>query len=228
MRVIGIETSAKTGSVALLADGNVVEERFFTKGMRHGRELIPMLDDVLSRRGLQPEEIDLFAVSQGPGSYTGIRVGITCAKALAYALGKPVVAVPSLDVLAANAPPAEKTVYCAIDAKRERVYFCSYRRDDGRQARESEYAAMPVEEALAVMQPGGFVVGDAIDLYGERFAAVGLTLAPEALWLPRASAVAALGLERFCASGPDDCFKLAPIYLHRPEAEEVWERKHEK
>lgn len=225
MRVIGIETSAATGSVALIINGDLLDERFFTKGMRHGRELVPTVDAIVAHHGLRPEDIDLFAVSQGPGSYTGTRVGVTCAKTLAYALGKKVVGVPSLDVLAENAPASASMVYPAVDAKRERVYFCAYRRDSGGLIREADYQAIPVEEAAAAVEPGGFVLGDAIGLYGAEFAAAGAILADEELWLPRASAVARLGSDKLLSAGPDDPFGLAPIYLHRPEAEEVWEKK---
>jgi len=225
MRVIGIETSAGTGSVALLVDGALADERFFTKGLRHGKELIPTIDAVVKQHDLQPEDIDLFAVSQGPGSYTGIRVGITCAKTLAYALGKGVVGVPSLDVLAHNAPASATKVYAAIDAKRKRVYFCAYRRKGGRLVRDTDYAAVPLDKATSVIEPGGLVIGDAVGLYADDFAARGGILADANLWLPRASVVAILGAEKLLTSGAADPFALAPIYLHRPEAEEVWERK---
>jgi len=226
MKVIGIETSANTGSVALMISGRLACERFFTKGLRHGKELVPVIDAVLKDHGLKPEDVDLFAVSRGPGSYTGIRVGVTCAKAMAYALGKKLAGVPSLDVLAQNAPASARKVYCMVDAKRKRVYFCSYHRDEsGLLVRDTDCAAVPLAQALGAIEPGGFVIGDAIGLQAEAFAARGAALAREDLWLPRASAVAALGDRNVRTSGADDPFTLVPIYLHRPEAEEVWERK---
>jgi len=229
MRVLGIETSSSVGSVALLQEsdsgGVSVDERFFEKGLRHGKELVPTIDAIVRSHGLRPEDVDLFAVSQGPGSYTGIRVGITCAKTMAYALGKHVAGVPSLDVLAENAPAEARRVCPVIDAKRNRVYFCCYRRENGELVREGDYRATPIDEAAAVITQGTFVVGDAIKLFGREFAARGAILADDGLWLPKASAVARLGLRKLRASGPDDPFKLVPIYLHRPEAEEVWERK---
>jgi len=230
MRVLGIETSAQVGSVALLEIGGDgaetrVEERSFEKGLRHGRDLVPTIDALAHDWGLQPDAIDLFAVSQGPGSYTGIRVGVTCAKTLAYSLGKPVVGVPSLDVLASNAPRAGR-VCAALDAKRKRVYFCTFRREDADLAAEAPYRALPVAEAAAAVQPGDFVIGDALQLYAREFAARTAVLAEEALWLPHAAFVARLGARKLRLRGADDTFALAPIYLHRPEAEEVWERKH--
>jgi len=228
MRVIGIETSARTGSVALLADGSLLGERLFTAGLRHGKELIPAVEAVVREAGLEPEDIDLFAVSEGPGSYTGIRVGVTCAKTLAWALGSEVVGVPSLHVLAHNAPVDAPRVLTMLDAKRRRVYFAAYRREDGSLRAETGQMAVPVERALGEVQPRDFVLGDAVALLHDDLAARGALLADEELWLPRARAVAALGAERREASGPDDPFSLVPVYLHRPEAEEVWERKHGK
>jgi len=226
MRIIGIETSGSVGSVALLEDDRVLDERFFEKGLRHGKELLPSLDAIVRGQNLQPADIDLFAVSQGPGSYTGIRVGITCAKTIAYALGRPVVGVPSLDVAAHNAPPAARKVYAALDAKRKRAYLAGYHRENDTLVRDTHYAAMPIAEAAAAVQPGDLVIGDAIRLHAKEFSARGAVLADEPLWLLRASIVAKLGLLRLHANQSDDPFKLVPIYLHRPEAEDVWERKH--
>jgi len=226
MHVIGIETSASTGSVALVTDGQPAAERFFTKGLRHGKELVPSIDAIVREAGLTPADIDLFAVSQGPGSYTGIRVGVTCAKTLAWALGREVVGVPSLDVLAHNAPADAERVLAMLDAKRRRVYFAAFHRENGRLVRETDQTALPAARALAEVKPGDFIVGDALRLLGDELAARGAVLAAEELWLPRASVVAMLGAGKRRAAGPDDPFKLVPIYLHRPEAEEVWERKH--
>jgi len=225
MNVLAIETSAQVGSVALMRGGILKEERFFEKGLRHGRELVPAIDSIVASQQLQPKDLSLIAVSLGPGSYTGIRVGVTCAKALAYALQKPLAGVPSLDVVAGNAPRPAAHVIVMQDAKRRRFYFCTYRREGGRLLPELDYAVVSFEEALAAVKPGSYVIGDgiphAVDALRER----GAQIASENLWLPRASAVARLGAEKFAASGTDDPFKLVPIYLHRPEAEVVWERK---
>lgn len=100
MKVLGIETSGNTGGVAVYEEKHVITTRDFRTGMHHGKELIPSIRDVLNEIGRKPDDIDLIAVDVGPGSYTGLRIGVTCAKTLAYALNKPVIGVPVFDIMA--------------------------------------------------------------------------------------------------------------------------------
>src|SRR5437016_2738225 len=106
MRALGIETSGTVGSVALVEDGRVLAEETFAKGLRHGQALVPAIGRALAAAGVGKRDVDLFAVGTGPGSYTGLRVGIATAKTLAFALGKPLFGVPSFDAIARAIPPA--------------------------------------------------------------------------------------------------------------------------
>ncbi|MDO8141498.1 MAG: tRNA (adenosine(37)-N6)-threonylcarbamoyltransferase complex dimerization subunit type 1 TsaB [Candidatus Brocadiales bacterium] len=101
MKVLGIETSGNIGGVAVCENKHVIAAKNFS-GMQHGKELIPAIRTTLHEIGWKPRDIDLIAVNVGPGSYTGLRVGVTCAKTLAYALNKPVVDVPIFDIIAEN------------------------------------------------------------------------------------------------------------------------------
>ncbi|HHT9153513.1 MAG TPA: tRNA (adenosine(37)-N6)-threonylcarbamoyltransferase complex dimerization subunit type 1 TsaB, partial [Candidatus Hypogeohydataceae bacterium YC40] len=98
---------------------------------KHGQALLPSINEIFAELGWRPEDIDLIAVSHGPGSFTGLRIGITCAKTLAYVLEKPLVAVPTLDVLAENVTPGQTPICPILDAKRRAVYACIYKPVNG-------------------------------------------------------------------------------------------------
>lgn len=160
MRVIGIETSGNVGSVAVCEDDVVVGERCLEKGLRHGTELITSVKALFEELHWKPDNIELIAVSVGPGSYTGLRVGITCAKTLAYALNKPIVAVPTLDVLAENAPANSHSICPILDARRMCVYACVYKyrtearsQESGVESKDSTPPLLPPTQRMAGLRP---------------------------------------------------------------------------
>jgi tRNA threonylcarbamoyladenosine biosynthesis protein TsaB len=246
MNVIAIETSGKIGSVAAARDDKVLLERSFEKGMRHGRDLLPALRETALAAGWKPSEIHLVAVSIGPGSYTGLRIGVACAKTIAYATGAETIAVPTLDVLAENAPPDFETVCPVLDAKRGQVYAAVYRRlsplpfgegtgGEGaatslsRRTDDLLIAPADLVHRLSKDLPRpAFLLGDGLATYRKKFTADGLAHAEERLWIARASVVARLGFAAFKSGRRDPWQTLTPRYLRRPEAEEVWEKKKER
>lgn len=221
MVILGIETSAAVGSVAILKDGSTAAERTFTAGLVHGVELMPAIDSIVG----QAREIDLIAVSRGPGSYTGVRVGVTAAKTLAYSLDRPVVGVVSLDAIATNAPEEFQTVHAVVDARRERVYIRSYKRAGATLEPAGPVEAIAVARAVERISPGDAALGDALGKYREAFGATAGQLCSENTWQPTAANVCRIGQALFEKNGSDDIHGLVPLYLHRPEAEEVWERR---
>jgi tRNA threonylcarbamoyladenosine biosynthesis protein TsaB len=226
MLVLGIETSSRVGSVALWREGRPLAERSIAQSRNHGSRLWVELRDAFADVGLAPEQLDLIAVSQGPGSYTGLRIGITAARAAAWLLGKPVLGVPSLDVVARNAPPDAPHVATLLDAKRGQVYACLFQRGEGGLAATMPYRVVRPEE-LELPTPC-LVLGDATRRHREALTREGVTLGDEEASRPRASVVARLAAERFAAGERCELHALTPIYLRRPEAEEVWERRHGK
>lgn len=218
MNVLAIETSSARGAAALLADDRLLAEESLDDGSRHGRDLVPCVDRLL--RG-DASFVDLIAVSMGPGSYTGLRVGVTFAKTFAVQTGKPVVGVSSLDVIAQNA--VECVPLCVVaDARLGQVYAALY--DGERHKVLDDTVAAPAEVAKR-LEPGTWVVGDALSRYVDIFRAVpGVRiLKDEAFWRPRAVSVGILGRTRFCEVGGADPRALVPRYLRRPQAEVKWE-----
>jgi len=221
VNVLGIETSGPIGSVAACRDEVVLAEECLERGMEHGRMLVPLLDRVVGLAGWdRRRDLDLIAVSQGPGSYTGLRVGMACAKTLAMLLQKPLVGVCSLDAMAENAPPEQKSVLTILDAKRGQLYAAAYERRSGRLHRTLDPAVMMPAEARDVLPWPVYVMGDALLTREGEFVPPGYHAAPKEQWQIRASTVARLGLAAFRGGRSDEPIGLQPIYLRLAEAEE--------
>jgi len=226
MVVLAIETSNRLGSVALWRDGRLVAERALPQSMNHGALLLTEAQQLHAEACLPPSALDLVAVSLGPGSYTGLRIGLTAARTAAFALAKPLLGVPSLDVLAENAPTDANRVAVLLDAKRGQVYACGYERRGGRLERVTPYhVAWPRE---LVLREGTLVLGDAILVYPGELTRPGVTLAAPDSWAPRAGVLARVAAQQFAAGVRQELHAVEIIYLRRPEAEEVWERRHRK
>lgn len=219
MKIAAFETSGKIGSVALLDDERSLGVAEFERGMVHGRELVPALDRLLRAAGWSIEDLDLFAVSQGPGSYTGVRVGIATARTLAWATGKRLLGVCTLDVLASNARPQPAYFCPAIDARWEQVYAGLYRAGTPGPERTSEPMACRPEELIARLAPGTVVFGSALERFGAAFLAAGCVPGDPAWATPHAEQVARLALARARMGASDDPHTLAPLYLRPTEAE---------
>jgi len=225
MKTVAIETSGGVGSVAVLEDEQLRGERAFEKGMRHGRELIPTLKRIFDTLEWRPNEIDLIAVSIGPGSYTGLRVGIACTKALAYATGAEVIGVPTLDVLARNAPETVCNVCPVLDARRKHVYASLYSQRNEGLARQTDFLVVPPQELARMLPEGTLVFGDGTAKYRTVLEAANVAFGEDDLGVAHAPVVAQLGLLSYRAGERTDVNTLTPMYLRRPEAEETWEQK---
>ena len=237
MRVVAIETSGMVGSVAVCDDGHLagggpvtLGERSFGRGAvsalggpgikRHGQALLASIEEIFRDLGWRPEDTDLVAVSHGPGSFTGLRVGITCAKTLAYVLEKPLVAVPTLDVLAENITPGDTPICPILDAKRKAVYACIYKQANNSWQRQTDYMAIEPRALLPLLPRPVLIFGDGVSPYQELFSADGITIKNEELGVARARVVARLGIQLYEKGKTSDPFRLQPLYLRRPEAEE--------
>jgi tRNA threonylcarbamoyladenosine biosynthesis protein TsaB len=226
MRTIAIETSSNVGSVACVADGRQVCERSFKEGLAHGKDIMLEIDKCMQDSTWEKSDIELIAVSAGPGSYTGLRVGIAAAKGLSFALRVPIIAVCSLDVIAENGPRMADHVAVAVDARRGEVYGAFYVNVGFSFFRE-EGPELATPDAFAARLPVPvFVVGDGIAKFPEAFTRQGFELTAETLWRPRAMSLGLLGEKAYLIGERTDAATLEPIYLRVPEAEEKWQKLH--
>src|SRR4051812_36862930 len=121
-RAIAIETSGRIGSVALIDGESIVAEETFPHGLKHAAGVLPIIDRLVKSRGWSPRDVEHLYVSTGPGSFTGLRIGITLAKTFAMATGVKLIAVPSLNMLANNAPSDARHLIIVLDAKRDQIF----------------------------------------------------------------------------------------------------------
>ncbi len=227
MKVVGIETSGSIGSVAVCDGNKVVGRHTFGKASNHGKEIVSSLETVFNEVKWKPEDIDLIAVSIGPGSYTGLRIGVTCAKTLAYGLGKPVIDVPTLDVLAGNIKDDVKHICPVIDAKRKRVYACIYSRNNSKNKRTTDFLIITPDELKDILPESTLIFGDGVAPYKEIFAQMKVTIIEdEKPGIAEAVDVARLGLERYEQGERCEINELVPLYLRKSEAEEKLQVRH--
>jgi len=170
------------------------------------------------------------AVGLGPGLFTGLRVGIEAGKALAQVLHVPIVAIPSLDVLAFGVRYTRRLIAAVIDARRGEVFFAFYRSVPGGVMREGEYHVAPPDHLVAELQAAGedvLLVGNGAILYRRRFAEVGpgVEFASPALAYPRASSLVELSVPRFLREETDRLFDVVPMYLRKSDAEIAWDQR---
>jgi len=220
MKVLGIETSGLIGNIAVCDGNTVVGKKTYGKNFSHGKEIVSSLESIFNEINWEPNDIDLIAVSIGPGSYTGLRIGVTCAKTLAYGLQKPVIDVPTLDVLVENVKDNNAKIICpVIDAKRKSVYACMY--DRNKNKRITDFLIISPDSLIDMLPDSALIFGDGIAPYKQIFAQKNLTIVEdEKLGIADAANVARLGMEKYEQGMRCEINALTPLYLRKSEAEE--------
>jgi len=225
--VLAIDTASRSCSVAVLDGNAVMAEINDVSGQTHSRHLMGMVDQALSMSVGQMVNVDGFAVTRGPGSFTGLRIGISTAKGLAEAAGKPLVGVSSLQALAWQVFPSDVMVIPMLDARRKEVYSARYTRDGETFKMVGAEQALSPEAAVDGIDMPCLLVGDGAVAYADRLGMVlggHMQLALPFQHLIRASTVAFLARERLTAAR-DDRMTLAPCYLRQSYAEESRRRR---
>ncbi len=229
MKVLGIDTSTMSGSVGLADDEEVLSEYTLNLSITHSERLLDAVDLVLKRAHQKLEDLSGFAISLGPGSFTGVRIGVSTIKGLAYALEKPVVGVSSLDVLASQISPTPYLICPIIDARKGEVYSALYRYEESSQPKRiSSYQAVKPETLFGMLREKTIFVGNGVKKYGdllkERLQSLALFPSPT-LHLPRGSGVARLGMELLQAKRYLDLATFTPLYVRPSEAELKWQER---
>ncbi len=232
MKVLGIESSGNNASVAITDEHKTICEISVDYKKTHAETLMPMIEELFTMTESNMNDINLIAVSAGPGSYTGLRIGIASAKALAFACGKPAVAVPTLDAMAYNVFTAvsNSVIVPLIDARRERAYTAFYRCGATLPKRVSDYSVKPVteicDELKALLSNEPYIdtvvfLGDGFESHRSIIEASGIKyiVAPTFANMQRAACVAAMGLYLYKSGKDEKVHDLQPFYLQKTQAE---------
>ncbi|HHY36805.1 MAG TPA: tRNA (adenosine(37)-N6)-threonylcarbamoyltransferase complex dimerization subunit type 1 TsaB [Firmicutes bacterium] len=231
MLILAVDTATTVASVALVEGERLVAEEVLNIPQRtHSERLLPVMARVLAGAGVEIEEVDGIAVSAGPGSFTGLRIGLGTGKGLAQALDKPLVTVPTLDALAYNYFFPGALVCPLLDAKQGYIYTALYRGEEAGLERLTDYLALTPAELtglLAGREEPVIFSGDAIGLCGEAVAKTGARafLVPAASRLPRASSVAFLGRRALEENPGGVPLTVEPLYVRKSAAEINLEKK---
>lgn len=221
---VGIETSGTIGSVAVLRDGVLLAERTLGEtGRRHARTLIAELDELLKGENIGPKTVDDVAVSIGPGSFTGLRVGVVAAKCWAFVTGCRVLGVGTFEAVAVMLETSATTAWIIDDALRGDLYVQKCERDNRGWRPVTDVSLMPLDAWLQSTRPGETVSGPNAAKWSAEIAAKGLLLAPVDAHRPSAANVARCGFVAASAGRFDDPFQLVPLYIRRTAAEEKFD-----
>jgi tRNA threonylcarbamoyladenosine biosynthesis protein TsaB len=221
MTLLAIETSTQQLGVAAVDGERLLSSYALLAEYPHAVELPDAVKRVLKAARTTLEQVEAIAVDIGPGSFTGLRIGLAFVKALAFPTKKPVVGVPSLDVLAANLPFVPRLVCPLLDAKQNNVYGALYRGEAGGLQRKTDYLLGPVEDLLSQIKEPAVFLGDGCARFRDRILerlGSDAAFAAQELWLPRAETLARLGVERLRKGQRDDAASLVPMYLYPQDA----------
>lgn len=222
MIILSLESSAKSASVALSKDGKLLAQSFQNSGLTHSCTLLPMAEDLLKNVGLKISDVDAVAVAHGPGSFTGIRIGVSAAKGLCWGADKPAIGVSTLEAMAWNGEyaPEGSTICCAMDARRNQVYNALFTFEKGSLKRLREDRAISLAELGEDLKnfPGHIVVvGDGAQLCYNYIKDIfeNVSLAPESMQMQSAWGVCRAAENASALSAAE----LTPVYLRLSQAE---------
>ena len=216
-RLLALETSGRAGSVAALEDGKLLAECALDAARGSAATLAPAIRELLAAVNWRPADVQLVAVATGPGSFTGLRIGVMTAKTLAYAIGADVVGVDTLDVIACQAPFEARPLWTVLDAGREQFFVARY---SGKQPQPDRPTQLvDAQSWLAELGAGDWLSGPALARYASQIPSA-VRLVDSAIWSPTAGAVGRLAWSQYAAGTRHDFWSLAPNYFRPSAAEE--------
>ncbi|MCX5668725.1 MAG: tRNA (adenosine(37)-N6)-threonylcarbamoyltransferase complex dimerization subunit type 1 TsaB [Candidatus Omnitrophica bacterium] len=220
MKILGIDTTTKRLCLGLYVDG-----KFYEYSLEAGRSLsallVPTIQRVICAVGIKITEIDYFACGLGPGSFTGMRIGLATIKGLSVVKNKPVIGISTLDILAKNAPLKDRLIVTALDARRALIYCSSYKYEQGSLKRKSAYALLSLDELVKKFPNQVVILGDAVGLYADALLTriKNATVLDKDYWSPQAHNLISLALAKIKAKQFSSVLTVKPIYLYPKECQ---------
>lgn len=227
MLTLAVDTSGLTASCAVVEDGKVIAEISTKHGKTHSQKILPMIKTTLSMLDKDMKEVDIFAVSIGPGSFTGLRIGVVTIKGLAYSLKRPACGIPTLDALAYSMPDFKGIISPMLDARNNQVFTAFYRKINGRLEKLDLDSGITIKEWInkaGTYNEDIIVLGDAVDIHLSELKEVlgdKIICPQQAMTYPRASATALLAEEAYHNNKITSAYELEPFYLRKSQAERL-------
>lgn len=212
------------GSVAALEDDRLVRQMAFEPDQRAAQSFALNIVKLLDSVGWSSRDVQLIAVTRGPGSFTGLRIGVTAAKTLAYAVGGEVIGVSTLKVIASQAPPEQREVWAVMDAQRGQLFAARFRRGDRDWEPIVQTHIVDNESWLQSLRPGAAVMGPGLARLRDRVSTE-IAVVDDGCWAPEAASVGRVGHLEFQSGKRDDLWALVPEYYRKSAAEEKFDTK---
>ncbi|KUO74822.1 MAG: hypothetical protein APF77_11210 [Clostridia bacterium BRH_c25] len=230
MKILAVDTSTSAATAAIMEDGRLISEYILNVSRAHSQKIMGIIDDLFRKSGIKPSEIDLYACSAGPGSFTGLRIGAAVIKGMAQTFEKPIAWVPTLDALAYNLYNCTGLVCPMLDAQRSMVYSSLYSWEKGRLVKLEDLRVILIEDIIKLIKEKAAPVtflGDGVLLFEENLKN-GLEeycVAPADSLLPRASSCARIAMEMYEKGSVDTYNSFKLTYIRKSQAEVEYEKK---
>jgi tRNA threonylcarbamoyladenosine biosynthesis protein TsaB len=221
---LAIETSSLPGTVAVSEDDRCLGQTELPPQQRTAQSLAPAIAALLTNVRWQPHDVQLFAVTVGPGSFTGLRIAVTTVKTFAYAVGAEVIGLNTLQVIAAQAPADQQNIWAVMDAQRQQLFCGLFRRSDSGLETVRDTTIIDRDSLSTLLDGNCAVTGPGLRSLQSRLPA-GVFVVEQPLWTPQARTVAAIGYQAYCAGRRDNLWQLTPRYYRQSAAEEKLQRK---
>lgn len=225
MKILSLETATMAGSIALTEDEKLIAEVMLDINVAHAERLMGSIEWLLKASHISINDIDAFAISIGPGSFTGLRIGLSTVKGLSYATKKPIIAVPTLDAFARRLPFSPYNICPMLDARKNEVYTGLYRWLNGVLEKTIPETAIRPDDFLKEINGKTIFMGEGAKVYRELIMDILKTdglFAPSFMMSPSASSVAEIAIEKLKKGEIADPVSLTPFYIRRSEAEIHW------
>lgn len=232
--ILAIDSSSIVTTVAVLNEEKLLAEYIENDKQNHSEKMMLVIQKVLEDLGMTADDLDVIAVAKGPGSFTGIRIGVACAQGVAHALNKPMVGVNTLDGLAYNLMHSRDLICPVINAQRQELYTSLYCFKDDKLERLWDYRLIKADklaQELFDLNQKLIVLGDGMPILQQaleknQLSHGNIVFAHPVFSMPRASSIAAAALQEYSQGKAQDCFNIKPFYIRKSNAEEKWEGRH--
>ena len=230
MKILGIDTSTMAANVAVLEDDKLICEYTINTKKTHSQKLMPMIENMLKLSDLDIKEIDAIAICVGPGSFTGLRIGMATAKAMAHVNNIPLIGVNSLEILGANMDLCNRNICSILDAQRNQVYKNKYILKDYKITELEEISIKAIDELLEEISSSNedwVLVGEAVYKYKEKIEEISnITIPSPANNITKASTLCFVARDKMLANDQVyNCYNINPMYIRKSQAEEQYEEK---